>query len=217
MVISSQAPQECGEGSTTREYNPERIMGPHERATVKICSKCKTGQAHRKTCPWCDACMNAHTREKRKNNPEFRARAIARSRAYYKANKDRLLAQKVEYGKKVNERDKARRRERYKADPAFRAKTAVRTSGYYERNAHMFRARDAKRRADQLRATPPWADLKAIREVYKEAKRVTLATGIPHEVDHIVPLKGRKVSGLHVHFNLQVIPMLDNRRKFNHY
>jgi hypothetical protein len=60
-----------------------------------------------------------------------------------------------------------------------------------------------------------WADLGKIRAIYKMAAQLTKETGIPHEVDHMLPIKGRKVSGLHVHFNLQVIPAMDNRKKFN--
>lgn len=76
-------------------------------------------------------------------------------------------------------------------------------------------AADAKRRSAKIKRTPPWADLDAIAAVYREAKRLTDATGIQHEVDHIIPLQGRNVSGLHVHDNLQAIPKSANRRKFN--
>ena len=187
-------------------------MGPHERAAV--CSKCKNGEA-KGTSPWCNACKAQYARQKRLSDPEFREREIAKCRAYYKANREKLLAEKSIYGKQVAERDKARRRDRYRTDPAFKARTNARTKQYYADKPHVFRARDAKRRADQLRATPQWADLNKIREFYAEARRLTKETGIPHEVDHIVPLKGRNVSGLHVHFNLRVVPRTVNRRKFN--
>lgn len=73
----------------------------------------------------------------------------------------------------------------------------------------------AKRRAQKLSATPPWADLATIEAIYAEARRLTDETGIPHEVDHIHPLQGENFCGLHVPHNLQVIPAEQNRRKSN--
>jgi len=77
------------------------------------------------------------------------------------------------------------------------------------------RARQAKRRAAERQQTPAWADPSEIRRVYEEAARLEQATGIPHHVDHDYPLRGRLVSGLHVHTNLVVLPAGDNRRKGN--
>lgn len=73
----------------------------------------------------------------------------------------------------------------------------------------------ARRRARQLRATPSWADHQAIAAIYAEAARLTRETGVPHEVDHEVPLAGRHVCGLHVHQNLRVVTRAVNRRKGN--
>jgi hypothetical protein len=76
-------------------------------------------------------------------------------------------------------------------------------------------ADSAMRRAYVLNATPVWADKAAIKAIYAQCIETTKRTGIRHEVDHIVPLKGRQVSGLHVHWNLQVIPAIENRQKSN--
>ena len=79
-------------------------------------------------------------------------------------------------------------------------------------------ARTAKRRARKLQATPKWnteEDYKKIEEFYIEAARLTKETGIPHEVDHIEPLQGDDVCGLHVPGNLRVIQRSPNRRKSN--
>lgn len=65
------------------------------------------------------------------------------------------------------------------------------------------------------RATPRWADMDAVRRVYELASRLEQSTGQKYHVDHIVPLKGKTVSGLHNEFNLAVIPMLDNLKKGN--
>lgn len=73
----------------------------------------------------------------------------------------------------------------------------------------------AARRAGLQKATPSWADRSAIRKVYDEAVQLTNQTGVRYEVDHIVPLKGRLVCGLHVHWNLRAIPHYENNAKSN--
>lgn len=70
-----------------------------------------------------------------------------------------------------------------------------------------------RRSAAMQCATPPWANKKAIRAIYAEAKRLTNETGIPHEVDHIVPIQGAKVCGLHVEHNLQILTKVKNVQK----
>lgn len=70
-------------------------------------------------------------------------------------------------------------------------------------------------RRQTRRATPPWADMKAIALLYKEAQRMTRLTGELYVVDHIVPKINPLVCGLHVHWNLRVIHWLENARKSN--
>ena len=65
------------------------------------------------------------------------------------------------------------------------------------------------------RQTPSWADTEAIETIYRQAQRMTKETGVPHDVDHVIPLQGKLVSGLHVVENLAVIPRFANRSKSN--
>lgn len=81
-------------------------------------------------------------------------------------------------------------------------------------------SRDAKRRAAKLKATPTWLTeqhFAEIEAVYAHARDCRLVTGEPYHVDHIVPLQGRNVCGLHVPWNLQVLPAEVNVRKNNRY
>jgi 5-methylcytosine-specific restriction endonuclease McrA len=86
---------------------------------------------------------------------------------------------------------------------------------YHEANPHVMAEVCRRRQAKLLKATPAWANVQAMQAVYEEAKRLEAETGIPHEVDHVVPLQGRLVSGLHCETNLRVLPRSDNRRKGN--
>lgn len=69
--------------------------------------------------------------------------------------------------------------------------------------------------ARKYEARPRWADVDAIASIYAECARITRVSGVPHEVDHIIPLLGRGVCGLHVEANLRIVPRHVNRRKSN--
>jgi len=79
-------------------------------------------------------------------------------------------------------------------------------------------ADNAKRRAAFLERTPAWLeedDFWLIEQVYALASLRSKMLGFTWCVDHIIPLKGKLVSGLHIPINLQVIPEIDNLRKSN--
>jgi NMD protein affecting ribosome stability and mRNA decay len=89
---------------------------------------------------------------------------------------------------------------------------AAHQSTWRAKNPDRLAALTAKRKAAQLRATPPWADQEKINAVYQEAAALR-ALGVDVHVDHIVPLRCKRASGLHVHTNLQILLADDNRRK----
>ena len=102
----------------------------------------------------------------------------------------------------------------------------------YESEKHKWHARNKKYAAthkDKVNAKtvayqlakanrlPKWADIEKIKGLYKQAVLKSIETGIQWHVDHIYPLRGKLVSGLHVPENLQVIPGIENVKKANRY
>lgn len=77
-----------------------------------------------------------------------------------------------------------------------------------------------KRYTSKKNRTPKWTteeQLHKIQELYIEAAKLTSETGILHHVDHIIPLQGEEVSGLHVFHNLQILTDLQNIKKSNNF
>jgi hypothetical protein len=69
--------------------------------------------------------------------------------------------------------------------------------------------------ARKLQAMPLWVDRAALRAIYAEAEQISARTAIVNCVDHIYPLQGRNSCGLHVPWNLHILPFLENCRKAN--
>lgn len=111
----------------------------------------------------------------------------------------------------------------YKA-PYSKCKTCRRTNNrYYENTTE---GKDRKKRNRVLRdsrnrrATPKWLTKEhkqQIAETYELMRDCRAVTGEDYHVDHIVPLRGDNICGLHVPWNLQVLPSDVNTSKSNNY
>lgn len=89
---------------------------------------------------------------------------------------------------------------------------------YRQANKGKIAALNALRKKAVKQRTPKWLsedDVWIMQEAYILAEIRTRLFGFAWNVDHVIPLRGNKVSGLHVPNNLQVIPALDNIRKKN--
>ncbi len=89
---------------------------------------------------------------------------------------------------------------------------------YYQNNKEVYFQNNASRRSVSRKAKPSWLTGEQKREMlykYSLAKECSQLTGEKYHVDHIIPLKGKGVCGLHVPWNLQVIPSDINSKKYN--
>jgi hypothetical protein len=87
-------------------------------------------------------------------------------------------------------------------------KIKIEYRSYRSKNRNLLNAIGAKRRAAKLKATPKFANLKKIKEIY-------LNCPVGYHVDHIIPLQGKNVCGLHVEWNLQYLTPSANISKSN--
>ena len=77
-------------------------------------------------------------------------------------------------------------------------------------NKEAQRSNQANYRAAKIAAMPNWVDRKAIKSIYDNCP-------VDYQVDHIIPLRGKYVCGLHVPWNLQYLSKFDNNSKNNYH
>ena len=166
----------------------------------------------------CVECAKINLRKSRASDPE-------RTRAQYKKDAVKLRENQA-YVERKREADKAYRKKnkaRYRATIVEWSKQNPEKVKLYAKrvrqtNKGRVNADTAQRRYAKLKRTPMWLtrdDRWMIQEAYDLAALRTKVFGFPWHVDHIIPLQGEAVSGLHVPTNLQVIPWLDNVVKAN--
>lgn len=148
-----------------------------------------------------------------------RDRIIAQNSAWAKANADHVRQKKQVYVQSLSEEKKemynAKARERYHQNKEW---NAARKKVYRSNNRHVINASASKRRAAQLHRIPKWLtdfDKLKIKCIYSIASMLTKTNKELWVVDHIIPLQGKLVSGLHVPSNLQVMRARENESKFN--
>lgn len=134
--------------------------------------------------------------ERRKGKPKTEASQAA-GRRYYEKNREAVIA-------------------RAAARPAVEKRRN--RADYKDRNVDAVRADTSVRKRRHREATPAWLskdERLQMRELYIQARKLTALTEERYVVDHIVPLRGESVCGLHVPWNLRVITQEENLAKSN--
>ena len=176
---------------------------------MKCCTKCKETKPYEMFTKekstsdgfsrWCRSCKKEYKDAWYEKNAESeRTKAMQYHYKNYEKNKEKLAAKVLKWQKENKE------------------KYAAKSKRCYEKTKHRKFASQAFARAHKRNAVPKWInkELKQdIQKFYIEARLKTRETGTKYEVDHIVPLMGESVCGLHVPWNLRVITQFENRSK----
>lgn len=196
---------------------------------MKICTKCKIEKSfsdfakakNRKSGyqPICKKCNKIYRQENsekikllNKNYYESNREVILeQKKEYYSENREDILSKKMEYHEQNRERILEYRHKYVEENPE-------KIKQWFASNRNKIAKNAANRRARKLNATPDWLSDEQkceIDVIYFLCKIISEDTGIEHHVDHIIPLKGKTVCGLHVPWNLRIIPAKENIEKSN--
>jgi hypothetical protein len=198
----------CGEVKDVSEFPTRKDTKSGLRASCKVCYK----EYH-------SAYNVEHTKEKRQYNvmynKENKLKISLQKKRYNEENKEQISAQKAVHYQE-NKEFYSIQNAIYRATHSDEIKKA--NSVWRKLNKEYIAAKNAERRAKKLQRTPNWLtekNDKQIKDIYKECQQIKDLTGKQYHVDHIWPLQGKDVSGLHVPWNLQILSEHDNISKSN--
>lgn len=191
----------CCEAKDVVEFS-KKLEGlqPHCKSCVSVVNATRYAANPEKAKAYNAKCHAANPEKRKviaaKSYIKNRTKDSANRAVRYAENPEKVLAQSAKWY--------AENRDRVRANQA-----TYRASGYVEPPGARAAIR-AKRRAKELHATPVWAEVAAIKALYA-------ARPDGHHVDHIVPLQGKNVCGLHVFNNLQYLTATENWSKGNRF
>lgn len=158
--------------------------------------------------------INKHNKEYAELNKEHLAK---KSKEYSLKNRETLVEYQKEYRKNNSEKIKLQKKIYQEENADF---IKAQAKKWKQNNKATVLAATRKRELAKIDRTPAWADYEKVKDVYKDCEEVNLAArtaGCTEKfvVDHVIPLQGELVSGLHIESNLQIITQTDNLVKGN--
>ena len=163
------------------------------------------------------ACILCATKYSKKWKIDNRESKLASCKRYYSENKELIVKKQKAYRTDQKEHYWQVRNAYITAN---REKVNAHKAAWKKRNPAKVTFDTVKRNAAKMKRTPAWltlVDFERMENEYRLAALQTKITGTIWHVDHIIPLQGENVCGLHVPANLKAIPGMDNLRKSNRY
>lgn len=179
-------------------------------------------------------CQSCYTMWLSNNNPSYKETRRKANKTHYDKNKDFIIAKakarseanpdlvskknKLYYElnkEKIKEYHRQTNSERYENNKDY-IKSKVKE--YRTNNRGKINALSKKYKCSKINRTPEWLTKEHLTEIsnfYIKAREMSILIGVEHQVDHIVPLQGKNVSGLHVPWNLQILTNTENQKKSN--
>ncbi len=159
----------------------------------------------------CRQCVKIANYNYRTNNPtKFKQSA----KNHYESNKSTVNKKAAQYGRAEHRREQKKQYYENNKD-WLNEKSRNWHKVNWERTRGARLARNKERELRKRQAVPPWFEKQLVKEIYEKSAELTRETGILHHVDHIIPLRGENVCGLHCLANLQIIPWYQNLTKGN--
>jgi hypothetical protein len=216
----------CCKKECTRQ-NPQSIENFHKNKCAKdgLNSECKTCKNARETIYRNEnrLILRIRSKKQRDKNPDYHNNwvknnkedhAIIQKRSKDK-NREEIRKKSLKYYYKNREHELAKAKKRRDENPE---KERAKGRRFRQNNPGKVNVKTARRRTAKLQRTPIWLtgdQLSQIENYYIQASYLTEETGINCEVDHILPLQGKNVSGLHIPSNLQILSRTLNIKKGN--
>lgn len=143
---------------------------------------------------YCKDCVSAYAKEYYKKNKQ---KMDAANKEYASRNKEKISEYKKQYDK---ENKDALNRQKYK---------------WKESNKAYYAHKSAERRFAKKNSEILDSGSKRVKSIYLACHNISKRSGVPHHVDHIVPLINDNVCGLHVWWNLRIVSAKSNMKKSN--